>query len=131
MKRITFFILAALVVTAFPLYAEHEDKEGDHSMCDKKMMGMPMMMQMMQKSVTATNDGGVVIVAGNKITKYDKDLNVVKEVESKMDMEAMMKNMGDMMKKCPMMKGKKSDTETAPLSAAVATDSPEDHAAHH
>lgn len=124
MKRITFFILAVLVITAFPLYAEHEDKEGDHSMCDKKMMGMPMMMQMMQKSVTATSDGGVVIVVGNKITKYDKDLNVVKEVEGKMDMEAMMK-------KCPMMKGKKSDTETAPLSVVVATGSPEDHAAHH
>ena len=75
-----------------------------------KMMGMMgnmemhgMMMRMMEKSVVATSDGGVIVVMGNKMTKYDKDLNVVKEVEMKMDMDAMKKNMDDMMKMCPMM----------------------------
>ena len=73
-------------------------------MMDGKMMGMcPMMKSMMGRSVVATNDGGVVVVTGNKLIKYDKDLNVVKEVELKMDMEAMKKNMDDMMKMCPMM----------------------------
>ncbi len=46
-------------------------------MMDGKMMGM------MQKSVVATSDGGIVFFVGNKITKYDKDLKVVKEVELK------------------------------------------------
>ncbi|MBP9855607.1 MAG: hypothetical protein KBD53_12130, partial [Candidatus Omnitrophica bacterium] len=43
-------------------------------MMDGKMMGMcPMMQSMMQKQVVATSDGGIIVVVGNKITKYDKD----------------------------------------------------------
>ncbi len=71
---------------------------------DKERMG-GMMMQMMgtiQKQMVATNDGGVIVMTGNKLLKYDKDLNLVKEVELKtgfevkMDvgsMQEMMKNM--------------------------------------
>ena len=56
-----------------------EEKGGMMGMMGGKMMGMcPMMQSMMQKSVVATSDGGIVVVTGNKITKYDKDLNVVK-----------------------------------------------------
>lgn len=73
-------------------------------MMDGKMMGMHgMMMKMMERSVVATSDGGVVVLMGNTLTKYDKDLNVVKEVELKMDMKAMHEKMEEMMKTCPMM----------------------------
>ena len=42
----------------------------------------PMMMGMMHKdSVVATSDGGVVILSGPRLLKYDKDLTLVKEVE--------------------------------------------------
>ena len=99
------------------------------------MMGMcPMMNSMMGRSVVATNDGGVVVVTGNKLIKYDKDLNVVKEVELKMDMEAMKKNMDDMMKMCPMMgKGmkdgmsKKDDDDDEAAEAAEKAE----HESHH
>ena len=104
---------------------------GGKGMMDGKMMGMcPMMQAMMQKQVVATNDGGIVVIAGNKITKYDKDLNVVKEVESKMDIEGMQK----MMKDCPMMgKGMMKDIDS---DTGAKTDSPApaeevDHASHH
>lgn len=45
----------------------------------------PMMMGMMggKESVVATSDGGVVVLAGPKLMKYDRDLNLVKEVEIK------------------------------------------------
>ncbi len=68
------------------------------------MRGM-VMKGMMEKSIIATTEGGVIVLAGNKIVKYDKDLNVVKEVEIKVDVEAMQKNIMEMMKNCPMMKG--------------------------
>lgn len=72
----------------------------------RKMMGpCPMMKKMMEKSMIATSDGGVVILVGNKLMKYDKNLNLVKEVEIKIDMEEMQNNMKEMMKNCPMMKG--------------------------
>ena len=43
-----------------------------------KMMGMGMMQR---DSVVATSDGGVVLMQGPRLIKYDKDLNLVKEVE--------------------------------------------------
>lgn len=42
----------------------------------KKMMGM-----MHKDSLVATSDGGVVVLSGPRLIKFDKDLNVVKEVE--------------------------------------------------
>lgn len=100
------------------------------------MMGMKgmhgMMMKAMEKSVVATSDGGIVVVMGNKLTKYDKDLNVVKEVELKMDMEAMKKNMDDMMKMCPMMgKGMKEGMSEKDDDEASEADENAEHESHH
>ncbi len=56
------------------------------------MQGMMMNKMMMQKSLAPTGDGGIVVMAGNKLLKYDKDLNLVKEVTipmEKPDMEGM------------------------------------------
>ena len=64
-------------------------------------MGGMMMKTMMDKSIVATQDGGVVVLVGNKLMKYDKNLKLVKEAEIKIDMEAMQKNMAEMMKNCP------------------------------
>jgi len=58
------------------------------------MQPMPCMMKsMMEKSVVATEDGGVIVLIGNKLLKYDKDLNLQKEVEIKIDMAAMKEKM--------------------------------------
>lgn len=113
---------------------EGKDTQMKKGMMGKGMMG-PMMMKMMsEKSVTATSDGGIVVLAMNKLTKYDKDLNVVKEVEVKIDMDVMQKQMADMMKMCPMMKdGMKGSggTEEAVSEAATDGSDPADHAPHH
>lgn len=45
-----------------------------------KMGGM-----MGARTMVASEDGGVIILAGNKLMKYDKDLNLVKEVEIKIE----------------------------------------------
>ena len=37
----------------------------------------------MQPTVVATNDGGVVVLMGNKLAKYDSELNLIGEVEMK------------------------------------------------
>ena len=57
------------------------------SMGGKMMMGM---MGMMPKQMVATSDGGVIVLIGNKLLKYDKDLNLVKETELKTDVELKM-----------------------------------------
>ena len=81
-----------------------------------KPMGMPMQgmgkmcCAMMGKAqMVATDEGGVIVLAGPKLMKYDADLNLVKEVEVKMPMP-----MGG--KQCPMM-GKMMDKGAAPAAA--------------
>jgi len=61
-----------------------EEKAKEKQMGKEAIGGM--MMQMMgatQKQMVATNDGGVIVLVGNKLLKYDKDLNLVKEAELK------------------------------------------------
>jgi hypothetical protein len=83
-------------------------------MCPMHMM---MCKSMMSKHMVATEDGAVVVLAGNKLTKYDKDLNVTQETELKIDMEKMQQKMKKMMEDCPMrqmmqqqMQGQKEDS---------------------
>jgi hypothetical protein len=59
---------------------------------------------MMKMDVVPTQDGGVVVLMGNKMVKYDKDLKQVKEVELKMDMDQTISMMQKQMKDCPMRK---------------------------
>ena len=68
-----------------------EEKMQEKQMDKERMGGMVMqMMGTMQKQIVATNDGGIIIMTGNKLLKYDKDLNLVKEVELKTGVELKM-----------------------------------------
>ncbi|MDP8253509.1 MAG: hypothetical protein P9X27_03815 [Candidatus Kaelpia aquatica] len=67
---------------------------------DVSSMAMKMMMG---KSMVATEDGGVVVMIGNKLLKYDRNLNLKKEVKIEIDFSEMKK----MMKKCKKMMDKK------------------------
>lgn len=79
---------------------------GEHMMKDKSMCkmrgGMPCPMMGMGKEMVATSDGGIIVLAGGKLYKYDKDLNLKKEVELKID-KAMMEKCRAM---CGTMEGK-------------------------
>ena len=88
------------------------------------MMGHGMMMKMMERSVVVTSDGGIVIVSANKISKYDKDLNLVKEVELKMP------TMEGMQKMCPMMMGDMKEDSSQGNAPGEST-SVDEHAGHH
>ena len=125
MKRATFLILTGLFASMFLgslsfARGVKEVEENDSKrygglptgMEDKgnmggRMTGMrPMENVMLQamaiRSVISTPDGGVIVVVGNKLVKYDKDLNVVKEAEIKIDMEAVRQNMMARMPTNPM-----------------------------
>ena len=84
----------------------------------KKMEGMHgggakmgMMGMMMKKEMISSSDGGVIVLSGNKLLKYDKNLELVKEVEIEMDFEGMQKMMKEMKEKCPMGKMMKDDED--------------------
>ncbi len=110
MRKVLVLTLSGLFLISAIVFAQGmEGMKGDMMGKGKDMgmnpMGGMMMKAMMKKTIVATEDGGVIVLAGNKLMKYDKNLNLVKEVEIKIDMEAMQKNMKEMMKNCPMMKG--------------------------
>jgi len=105
MKKILFVLLAALICMSFLSVSFARDM--DEKKWDKKdKMDCPMChmgkMMMGGKELLATQDGGVVLMIGNKLIKYDAQLNLVKETEVKIDMEAMKNMMEEMKKNCPM-----------------------------
>ena len=123
-------VLLAVGITYFAFAAEQssamagkhdESKEMMHKgkmhegMMHKEMMPMcPMhtMMceRMMEAEAVAMPDGDVVVIAAGKLYKYDKDFNLIKEVELKavQDAKAMMEKMQkECMEKCQMMKMEK------------------------
>ncbi|MFH1622665.1 MAG: hypothetical protein ABIA97_06065 [Candidatus Omnitrophota bacterium] len=127
MRRILVFMVVALFVmgvvsiamaqeaetgteTSASMVKSEEGMMGMGKMKDKMMQHgkdkgwdkMSMMKQMMQKQIVATEDGGVIVLTGNKLLKYDKNLNLKKEAEIPMDMGGMHKRMMQMMKECPM-----------------------------
>jgi hypothetical protein len=64
-----------------------EKKRGDiHPMA-------AMMRGMMSPSIVATADGGVVVRSFNRLMKFDKDLNLVKQADIPFDAKAMAESM--------------------------------------
>ena len=111
MKKIFSLVIVLSLLVSGPAFAGEtkKDEMPGMGMPHGMGMGMGMMPGMGQKDcamcktqMVATDEGGVFVLAGNKLTKYDADLNVVKEIEIKMPMPGM----GG--KQCPMM-GKTTD----------------------
>jgi hypothetical protein len=102
-------IIAVLGVGSYAVFAKGHMGRGMQSSCtmdsndmmmQKGMMGQhgmmgmhPMSGMMCGSSLVATEDGNVIVLMGNKLLKYDKDLNLVKEVEIKIDWENWKKTM--------------------------------------
>lgn len=84
--------------------------KGGKGMC--AMHGMMMGKCMTSHSIVATSDGGIVVSSCGKLAKYDKNLNLIKEVE-RVDQKECMAKMAEMKEKCAMcaMKGKKETAE--------------------
>ena len=78
MKRATILILTVLSLVSVPavMACDHDGEKG--KMGDKMMMPHGMMGG---KSIVSSNDGGVIVLSGNTLYKYDKNLNLVKQVD--------------------------------------------------
>ena len=101
MKKI---MLVALVLSLLASASAFAEETKGNEMPGMGKMGCPMMGK---AQMVATDEGGVIVLAGSKLLKYDADLNLVKEVEVKMPMGPM----GS--KQCPMM-GKMMDKDAVP-----------------
>ncbi len=133
-KRITILgfgiLVCAAVGVAFSQQASQTQEQADISqtsvpgnvqspaeMPAGRTMGMPgaMMKMMPPRSMVASSDGGIIVLNGNKLMKFDKDLTLVKEIELKGENPPMAGKMGKM--NCSMMEQKPEsgkDGETAP-----------------
>lgn len=111
MNRIIAVALATALVLAIPLVAFSEQQVVQQQtimpqrgmMMEKAKEMKPMhemtMKKMMDKEIVATSDGGVVVMVGNKLLKYDRNLNLKAEAEINIDYKAMKEKW--MKKDCP------------------------------
>jgi hypothetical protein len=162
MRKTLSVILAGILVTVFCSLALAEDKkesvlgkgmmqdsmmgqqgmtgEEGMMMCQGKMKEMcpihgMMMKSMMGREMIATADGGVAVLSGNKLMKFDKDLNLVKEAEIKPDLEGIQKMMMQMQENCPMckkmMEGGMMQGTKEKSAESEKTDTTSEHKTHH
>jgi hypothetical protein len=102
MKKILLFLMATVFCGGMALAEETAPVSSEHPMKDKmdkmgKMGMMGMKGGMGGREIVATTDGGIVVLVGNKLVKLKK------EVEIKIDREAMKKMMSEGGANCPMM----------------------------
>ena len=93
-RKISLFTVAVFLTAGLAFAGEMHGQAGNgmmHGQAGDGMMWKRMMHHgMMEKAeMVASNDGGVIVMMGNKLFKYDRNLNLVKEVELKIDMESM------------------------------------------
>ena len=69
------------------------ERRGMGMMNPSMMNNMMMMQAMRERSIVPTSDGGVLVVVGSQMMKYDKDLNLVKEAELKINMDKIREGM--------------------------------------
>ena len=82
MKKTALVLLLAGLALAAPVMAQSDDEGRESRGGERKgMQGGPGGGMMMQRQMIATSDGGVVILDGPKLTKYDSGLTLVKSVE--------------------------------------------------
>ena len=144
MRKLTYLIIAvtAVSLSASPVFAGkmkdgmmEDEGGGKGTMMGKGMMGKGMMedgmmdggmMKMMHKmhgmtrspTMVASSDGGAIVLSGNKLYKYDKNLNLVKEAEIKTEGNGgMMGGMGGKKKMC--CQGKKAMGQDDPADEAA------------
>lgn len=92
MRTVYVVILAGLVLVISAISFAQESSMGGQTQGmgrgmgqGQQMMGGGMMMQRPNTQMESTSDGGIVILSGNKLQKYDKDLKLIKEVELKVE----------------------------------------------
>ncbi len=142
MKRTLLVLIMVLVfgsaVVSSGSYACEGDEKGmmggmdsEGGMMSKGSMHGMMMKGMMGASLVATSDAGVVVLKGHTLTKYDKQLNVVRTAD--ISDGSMMMGKGKKGKGCCMMGMGKKKTDNAEATAVPAPVAAEDaeHKAHH
>jgi hypothetical protein len=111
MKRsfIAVAVIALAVIGSYAMFAQAQPPgrgmmQGRGMMDNGMMCPMCPMMAgaMMQKALVATEDGGVVVLMGDRLVKFDAQLKQVQEAEIPFDMERMQQKIQQMMQNCPM-----------------------------
>jgi hypothetical protein len=105
-RKVNLVLILFFLVISFSISANGKEGKNIKQEGSSKMMGsmgmmhhgkmrkmMPMMYGMMSKSIVATKDGGVIVMIGNRLLKYDKNLNLQKEIKINVDMQQMMEKM--------------------------------------
>jgi hypothetical protein len=128
MKRSLLLLTALILVACLGYTVLAERNEPQIPPMPSCPMCMAMCKSVMEKALVATEDGGVILMAGCKLMKFDKDLNKVKEVQIEMNLEEMQTKMQKMMQSCPFCPMMKMQKGMAPMKAPEKQ--PTEHTTH-
>lgn len=107
-------LFSALIITLIVLVAAQHPRDPEdmprHREAPMQCPGMDGMMgrgmcpmHALQPGVIPTQDGGVLVIIGNRLIKYDSDLNQTQEVTVEMsreEMQSMIRQRAEMMEMC-------------------------------
>jgi len=116
-KKLCIFV-AVLMIGAFVSTAAfgEEEKDEENTEMEKHEVDMKgphkkgkidkfcrdaVVKSMLKREMEVDLNGDVVVLSGNKLMKFDRKLNLVKEVEIDMDMAAIEKALKEMKENCP------------------------------
>ena len=116
MKKVALMVIVGLLVAGFafcqagenpvPPQPQNTQPQGapPQPPAGKGMMGpgmMPQMNNVPQAAMVASDDGGVIVLFGDRLLKFDKNLNLVKEVRLDTGKDKEMAGMGPDWKRGP------------------------------
>ena len=117
MKKIIFAVVVLSLLTSVPAFAEETKKE---ELSPQSLFatgtGGGSSMSSMDKPAVMPVPNGIIVISGNKLLKYDADLNLVREVEIPTSLDG---------KKSPLMGKTTEKTTEKKESVPAATESQE------
>ncbi|MGA2916476.1 MAG: hypothetical protein ABSE89_10665 [Sedimentisphaerales bacterium] len=101
MKKIMIFTMVVFGAagTSYFVFAQEQSNVSETAgICQIHLMTAQ---SLIQRQIVTPADGGVIILVGNKLLKYDKDLNLLREAEFEVDLEKTYKEIYKMIETCP------------------------------
>ncbi|KMQ49435.1 hypothetical protein CHISP_3657 [Chitinispirillum alkaliphilum] len=109
-SQLVLAVTVLIAVMAVAQHGPHHQEQRDRQMeCPSPQMrgamGLAMLCPLheLQPRVIPADDGGIFVIAGNRITKYDRELNEQNSITvelDRVDMQSMLRQRRDMMQMC-------------------------------
>lgn len=101
MKNIVIFVIAVLLTAGGSYLVSAQQQESETQNQWNYQVNLMTAQSLIQRQIVTPSDGGVIILVGDKLLKYDNNLNLLREVEFNPDLQRTYENIYKLMQNCP------------------------------